>query len=189
MPIEGCATEPLDQDACKAWIDYVLGSGSAPADLGLRAWVLFHCEGGVTWGRLESNTWQLACASFPHLCPIPSETSIQEMRVFSPEVEVLIWRAVHALRGRILRDDPKAVGNDALRPDDESRLLLAGQVIEYRNGFTRVSDGTGAEQVLPVRVTGGSSSAWPRLVVRHYFARDEKTGCVRVVATRLVEVK
>ena len=33
---------------------------------------------------------------------------------------------------------------------DENRLLVSGRVGEFRNGFTRVGDGTGAEQALPL---------------------------------------
>lgn len=81
------------------------------------------------------------------------------------------------------------VNDGPLTPHDEERLLLAGRVREQEDGFTRVDDGTGAEHALPFSVRDQSSSSWPRLRVRHYFARDEQTGCVRVVATRLVEVK
>jgi hypothetical protein len=76
-----------------------------------------------------------------------------------------------------------------LAPDKEERPLLGDRVIEHKDGFTGVGDGTGAEQVLPLRLPQGSMSARPRLVVRHYFASDERTGCIRVAASRLVEVK
>jgi hypothetical protein len=71
----------------------------------------------------------------------------------------------------------------------QDRLLISDLVGEYRNGFTRVGDGTGAEQALPLRVAEGPAHAWPRLRVRHYLERDQATGSIRVVASRLVEVK
>ena len=187
--VAGCQIEPLDHLACKAWLDHALGHAGAPADLGNHAWVLCHSDDGVTWGRRGGEGWHLASTVFPDLCPVPSETGLQEMRVFSPEAEVLIWRTEESLCGRVLRDTSPGDVQEALRPDTEDRLLLSGRVSERRDGFTRVCNGAGAEQILPLRVAEGPSSRWPRLRVRHYFARDDKTGCVRVAATRLVEVR
>jgi CRISPR-associated protein (TIGR03984 family) len=187
--IEGCQIDRIDRAASKAWLDYVLGRGAAPMTLGDSVWLVCHCDDGVTWGRLEGGAWRLGSAAFPDLCPALSEAAIQELRVFSSTVEVLIWRTDHGLRGRVLRDSVPAVNDGPFAPHDEERLLLAGPVGGHRDGFTRVGDGTGAEQALPLRVTEAPSSSWPRLRVRHYFAREERTGCVRVVATRLVEVR
>lgn len=190
MLVVGCQLETLDEVASRSWLDFVLGRGEAPGKLGDRAWLLCHCEDGVTWGRREGDEWHLGSSCFPDLCPAPSESSILEMRVFSPAAEALIWRTEGGFQGRVLRDaepgDAAAPPPD--RPDDEERLLLAGRVGEERRGFTRVGDGSGAEQALPLRVTEGPPSSWPKLRVRHYFARDDRTGSVRVVATRLVEV-
>jgi len=187
--VEGCVVERIDDAACKAWLDHVLGRGAAPAALGEHAWVLCHCDGGVTGGRREHNAWLLGSRVFPDLCPEPSELELQELRIFSTVAEVLIWREEGGLRGRILRDSTDPVKDPSCSPDDENRLLVAGVVRDHRNGFTRVVDGTGAEQALPLDVAEGSAQAWPRLRVRHYFGRDEATGAIRVVASRLVEVK
>ena len=189
MHIKGCQIDLLSPAACKAWLDHVLSRAPAPADIGDPAWLLCHSVDGVTWGRRDGGVWRLASTAFPELCPVPSEIGIQQMRVFSPKAEVLIWRADGGLRGRMLLDEDDDQVEDALRPDNEERLLLSEQVHEERDGFTLVSDGTGAQQVLPPRVPKGDSCRWPRLCVRHYFAREEKTGSVRIVATRLVEVK
>lgn len=187
--IEGCEIERIDGAASKAWLDYVLGRGAAPVALSDPAWVLCHCDDGVTWGRREGTGWLLGSVVFPDLCPQPSELALLELRVFSAVAEVLIWRADDGLRGRSLRDSPTPVKDASCSPHDEDRLLVSGRVGEFRNGFTRVGDGTGAEQALPLRAAEGPAHAWPRLRVRHFFARDEATGSVRVVATRLVEVK
>jgi len=187
--IDGCQIDQIDRAAANAWLDYVLGRGAAPMSLGDSAWLLCHCDDGVTWGRLEGGAWRLGSTVFPDLCPVPSEVVIQELRVFSSATEVLIWRTDEGLRGRVLRDSVPAVTDGPLRPHGEERLLLAGRVGEHKDGFTRVGDGTGAEQALPLRVTEGPSSSWPRFRVRHYFAREERIGCVRVVATRLMEVR
>jgi CRISPR-associated protein (TIGR03984 family) len=187
--IASCQLHQLDEVASRSWLVFVVRGGPAPAALGDRAWLLCHCDDGVTWGRLDGEEWQLGSSCFPDLCPVPSESNVLEMRVFSPAAEVLIWRTENGLCGRMLRDaEPGDAGEQPDRPDDEERLLLASRVGEHREGFTRLGDGSGAEQALRLRVTEGPSSSWPRLRVRHYFARDDRTGCVRVVATRLVEV-
>jgi len=187
--IEGCELERIDGAASKAWLDNVLGRGAAPLELSDPAWVLCHSDDGVTWGKREGTGWLLGSTAFPDLCPQPAELGLQELRVFSAAAEVLIWRVDDGLRGRILRDSVALVGDASCSHHDENRLLVSGRVGEFRTGFTRVGDGTGAEQALPLRVAEGPAHAWPRLRVRHFFVRDEASGSVRVVATRLVEIK
>ncbi|MCZ7664444.1 MAG: CRISPR-associated protein Csx19 [Thermoleophilia bacterium] len=187
--VEGCEIDRIDGAVSKAWLDHVLGRAAAPIALGDPAWLLCHCDDGVTWGRFEGGVWRLGSTVFQDLCPHPSALVLLELRVFSAVAEVLIWRADDGLRGRILRDSAAPMKDVSCLPHDEERLLVSGRAGEHQNGFTRVGDGTGAEQALPFRVTEGSAHSWPRLRVRHYFARDNESGSVRVVATRLVEVK
>lgn len=184
--IQGCELEPIDGAQSVVWLDYVLGRGAAPALLDASAWLLCHCDDGVTWGRLEASTWLLGSTVFPDLCPQPSALVLQELRIFSAGIEIMLWRTEQGLRGRALRDSP--VEDVSCSPHDDQRLLLAGRVAEHKDGFTRVGNGSGAEQALPLRVVEGPSQSWPRLHVRHYFERDEATGSVRVAVTRLVEV-
>jgi CRISPR-associated protein (TIGR03984 family) len=186
--VVGCEWEPIQHPACEAWLDQVTGRRPADPSPGEVAWALCHAHDGVTWGRLAGGTWRLASSVFPELCPVPSVRTLLEMRVFSPLLEVLIWRTEDGLRGRILRDVARDGHEGPLAPADEEWLLLAGHLIEHREGFTRVGDGTGAEQVLPMPPGERGTPAWPRLRVRHYFTSDETTGCVRVAVTRLVEV-
>ena len=188
--VEGCQIDRLDGPSCRAWLDHVSGRSAAPVPelIEPSTWLLSHCDDGVTWGMVEGSGWRLGSMAFPDLCPPPSAATLQELRVFSRKVEILIWRGAAGLSGRILRESPSLVDGHPCAPHDERRLLLAGRVGEYRDGFTRVGDGTGAEQALPLRVTEGPSHSWPRLRVRHYFARDAETGGVRVAVTRLVEV-
>lgn len=188
--VERCQIDRLDGASCRAWLDHVLDRSEALVSelIDPPAWLLCHCDDGVTWGLVEGGRWRLGSMVFPDLCPPPSATTLQELRIFSRKGEILIWRDGIELSGRILRESPSPVDDDPCAPDDDERILLAGRVGERRDGFTRVSDGTGAEQALPLRVTEGSSHSWPRLRVRHYFARDAETGGVRVAATRLIEV-
>jgi CRISPR-associated protein (TIGR03984 family) len=160
----------------------------APQVLSEPAWLLAHCDSGVTWGYLKDSRWQLGSNAFPDLCPVPDPETIFEARIFSRSGEILLWRTLLGFSGRFLTDLPAMDVDDPARPDDESRLLLAGRLIERRNNFTRVGNGAGAEQVLPLQIVD-RPNPWPRLVVRHYFVRDPETGVVSVAATRLVEVR
>ena len=188
MRITGCQLAPLDDVASRRWLDFVLGRGIAPFSLGDRAWLLCHCDDGVTWGRREGDEWRLGSTYFPHLCPVPSEDNIQELRAFSPVAEVLIWRVGHGFSGRTVHDAEPGSGEEQPdRPGEEQRVLLGARICERRGGFTRVAEGTGAEQIVPLDLQEGPASSWPRLRVRHYFARDDRTGCVRVVMTRLTD--
>jgi CRISPR-associated protein (TIGR03984 family) len=187
IDIAGCDIVALEGEACRAWLIWVLG-GDAPAQAPPDAWLLCHCDSGVTWGRFESRAWRLGSEAFPDLCPTPEAARIQEMRIFSPTAETLLWRDGNGLRGRILSDKPESfLSDDPLRPDDEHRILISGSVSVSRYGSTHVRSGAGLEQAIPFEIAEGR--AWPKLHVRHYFSQDPENGCVRVAATRLVEVR
>ena len=91
MKIEGCEIEGIDGAGCTAWLDHVLDRGAVPTALGEPAWLLCHCDDGVTWGRFDGGGWRLGSAVFPDLCPRPSALVLQELRVFSASTEVSIW--------------------------------------------------------------------------------------------------
>ncbi len=186
--IVGGTIELLDEKLARAWLDWIGGSQAAPRTIAKPAWLLAHCESGVTWGRFQDERWHLGSEAFPDLCPRPAQATLLEIRIFSQPEEILIWKTGTSLHGRILRDAASINHDDPCRPENESRLLLAGRVIDNSDGFSRVGNGIGAEQALPLAVAE-PPDPWPRLVVRHYFARDERTGAVRVIATRLVEIR
>lgn len=50
--LEGCHIAPLDQEGCRAVLEWVAG-GVKPAECGDVDWLLAHCRDGVTWGRFE----------------------------------------------------------------------------------------------------------------------------------------
>jgi hypothetical protein len=118
--VDGYVVEQLDRAASKAWLDHVLGRGAAPSALGEPAWVLCHCDDGVTWGRREGSGWLLGSTVFPDLCPQPSELGLQELRIFSSVAEVLIWREESGLRGRILRDSTDPLKDRSCSPHDRT---------------------------------------------------------------------
>ncbi len=183
LVIDGCEVASLDANCCSEWIEKLLGQKPCgPA--GGPQWAIAHCEDGVTWGSLVGEGWRLGSAAFPDLCPRPAPEKLLELRIFSEEEEVLIWRVPgrrDLLAGRLVRDDPGSPGD--LPPAEECRPLLGNKLLAQAEGFARVADGSGVEQVLPVT----SLDPRPRLRVRHYFAAND-AGVARVALSRLVEV-
>jgi CRISPR-associated protein (TIGR03984 family) len=147
----------------------------------------------VTWGRyeLEQGRWRLSSEVRPELSPKISHGRLQQLRLFGPSAEVLIWRDGDGLRGRLLVEDGGSGGcHEALRPTEESRILLGDYVVEkLPDEFTHVGDRAGLQHVLPLAVTNEElQRRQARLKVRHYWEEDPETGAVRIAATRLVAV-
>ncbi|SHF33579.1 CRISPR-associated protein, TIGR03984 family [Desulfacinum infernum DSM 9756] len=190
--IQGCALEPLDQEACKQVLDWIVGGRSSyPADDGF-TWLLAHCRDGVTWGRRDGAGWRLSSRPFPDLCPAVLPTNLLELRLFGKQGEILIWRIEEGFRGRRLVDAPNPDETSPARPDEEVRILLGDRLVEGpRDGFSRVATAAGTQQAVALECTDTDfkGGRWPlRLRVRHYFDQDPETGAVRVTATRLVDV-
>ncbi|MGC8794096.1 MAG: type III-D CRISPR-associated protein Csx19 [Bryobacteraceae bacterium] len=190
--LAGASFQALDRDACERLLKWLRGEGSAPErtpeDL---RWALAHSDDGVTWGRYERDRsrWLLSSQAAPRLSPSVRRDWLQQLRLFGPSAEVLMWRDGDALRGRVMRDDGRAIV-EALRPSEESRILVGEYVVgELPDGFTHVGDRAGLQQVLPLAVTKEDlQRRQARLKVRHYWQEDPETGAVRIAATRLVDV-
>lgn len=192
--IEGCTIETLDNVACQAYVNWVIDSVAPGENLKDIMWLLAHCHDGVTWGRFDNiiNDWLLSSTPFPKLCPRISESNLLEIRLFGLEREILIWRTESGFSARSMVDKPGQKQNDPCRPDDEIRILLGDQVLETtKDGFTRVRTKSGMEQAIPLEYADKdcTDGHWPfHLKMRHYFEEDQKTGVVRVAASRLVNV-
>jgi len=195
----GCVIQPLDAEACERYLAWLLGeqTGAIPDDNIGAVWALGHCDDGVTWGRydLGVSCWRFGNRFFADVSPAIRRESLQELRIFGANTEVLIWRTETRFRGRALLDnDPPADRNntsDPLRPSDESRILRGDRVSATAElGFSRITDRAGAEQVIPISVTDLQlQERLVRVVVRHYYEQDCESGAVRIFATRLVELK
>ncbi len=196
--VAGYEVGPLDEAVCDGYLAWLLGEqGAAPpshaTDL---AWMLAHSDDGVTWGRCDQDakTWILGHETAPEVSPPVRRETLQELRLFGDSAEVLIWRGEEGWRGRVLRDtEPPTDRSDEsnpLRPSDEHRILRGDHVVATcERGFTRVSDRTGAEQVLPIVVSrNGLQARRARIHVRHYWEQDVVNGAVRIAATRLVKL-
>jgi CRISPR-associated protein (TIGR03984 family) len=195
--IASCTIASIDEAGCKQIVAWLLSdSNAAPEHLGSGlAWVLAHSDDGVTWGRFDEDAgrWHLGHDAFPDVSPPIRAQALQELRVFGNEGEVLIWRAEEGLRGRLIKDAGPAGPRDEtdpLRPSEEFRILRGDRVHgDAAGGFTRVTDATGAEQVLPIKLDEARiRQRNVRLHVRHYWVQDADDGTVRVAVTRLVKL-
>ena len=195
--IAGCDIATIDRAVCEQVVAWLLGKrGSAPDDLGAGfAWVLAHSDDGVTWGRcdVEAGRWRLGHDAVPEVSPPIRPEALQELRLFGDGGEVLIWRSDEGLHGRILEDakgDSPRDESDPLRPSDELRIVRGDRIrADAGGGFTRVTDGTGAEQVLPVALDAAQLRQHKvRLHVRHYWAQNADDGTVRIAVSRLVKL-
>lgn len=190
--IARCCIRPLEDADCRRYLDWLTGSGDKPDGADGVAWALAHLDDGVTWARLERETgaWASGHDVDPDVSPAIRAETLQELRLFGADREVLVWRTPAGLRGREVTES--ASNQEAVpTPFDERRVLRGNQVRKvFEQGFTCVADGAGAQQVLPMRVTDQQlRSQNVRLVVRHYFERDDQSGAVRVALTRLVALQ
>ena len=206
--LHGATITAVESSEATRWIAWVLGTGPMPRDDASSeelCWLLAHCLDGVTWGRRDGQepqqSWRLGSSVFPDLCPPVSNDNLLELRLFGPHGELLLWRDGRenppGFRGRWLfdvGDKSPCDKDDPGRPHPEDRILLGHQRLGARGGFTRVGDGTGREQAVPLECqeadfgTKDQRRMPLRLRVWHYFETDEETGAVRVAATRLAHV-
>jgi CRISPR-associated protein (TIGR03984 family) len=195
--IAGCRIAPINREDCEQVVAWLLGKrGSAPEDLGAGfAWVLAHSDDGVTWGRFdgEAGRWRLGHDAVPDVSPPIRPEALQELRLFGDGGEVMIWRSDEGLRGRLLEDakgDSPRDEADPLRPSEELRIVRGDRIrADAGGGFTRVTDATGAEQVLPIALDDAHLRQHKvRLHVRHYWAQNAEDGTVRIAVTRLLKL-
>ncbi len=189
----GCEITSLKENSCLEIVKWVKGHERPQEMKDNFKWVLIHCTDGVIWGYYD-KVWYISSSSqaFQERCPQFVEDNLVELRIFGRDTEILIWRNEGTIAGRLLRDVDTESIDSFLRPAEEDRILLGDRLLEGpRNGFSCVGTATGQEQVVPVECSHEDfeEGQWPlRLKVRHYFEQDEKTGIVRVAASRLVEL-
>jgi len=187
---EGCAITALIHTDCESWLGWLLGAAPQPARSASMRWALAHCDGGVTWARRDQGgQWRLSSTAF-ELSPVVRSETLQQLRIFGPECEVLIWRDEQEFAGRLLEERVSDSTAADLEPYEERYVLLGDRVAEQRDGFTRLISAAGHEQAVPRELEGAfDAGVCPlRLVIRH-FLRAEPNGAVRVVASRLADLE
>jgi CRISPR-associated protein (TIGR03984 family) len=193
-PPTGCSIRPLDPAECAQWLAAVAAAGPAAQGGDDLVWLLGHCDDGVLWGRREGARWRLSSGPFPEVSPVLGPRNVQQLRLFGPLREILLWKG-DGLHGRELADAGTTAADDPLRPEDENYLLLGDRLqTPPRDGFALVADARGCRQAVPLvcqdtQFGDAQRRRWPlRLHVRHYFSADPQSGLVRVGASRLVHL-
>jgi len=151
--------------------------------------LLAHADDGVIWGRMDEEQLILSGKAFPDVSPSLRAITLQQVRLFGPSAELLVWRdGDGAWHGRLLDDD----GMDAQGwYFDESQLQWGDhQEGKEARGFTLVADGQeGLRHAVPLpaaRIPFGKNGYHPlRLGIRHYLERDEDDGMLTVSQSRL----
>lgn len=197
----GADVHPIAADTCAALLAWLRTDGPAPAlpceQLSPLSWALAHCDDGVTWGWYDKTAqqWRLSHDVASHISPAVTATNLQELRLFGPSGEVLIFRSEDRLAGRALVEAPLTESDSPYAPlpgpdKTEARVLRGDRVVQSYDRFTHIADAAGAEQVIPIQVTATGSLRQNRvqLLLRHYCQVDEGTGAARVAATRLVDL-
>jgi len=98
--------------------------------------------------------------------------TLQQVRVFGPSGELLVWRAADGFAARLIADGPQPLPEDQALPDMPYLLWGLGSVIETHDGFSLVRDKQGQRHAAPVEVTSLHNTNRLVLVVRHYLDYD-----------------
>jgi len=160
-------------------------------DYGLTT-MLAHADDGVIWGRIEQGRLLTSRDAFPeeNVSPVLRALTLQQVRLFSPEAELLLWRANGGWQARLIVDG----AGEAVEFFDEWQILWGTRCEAIQEGFTLVADGALEHRHAPPVGLSDSSFASDenrrplRLQVRHYLETDPDSGLVRVALSRLVRV-
>jgi CRISPR-associated protein (TIGR03984 family) len=187
-------------EECRPYLSWIAGEGPAPADGSRYRWLLAHSDSGVTWGVNREGHWALSIGRFAGVSPLTAAAAfgerLQQLRLFSPIQELLIWRTDGGPLGRVLADSTTAA-DAVFRPLDGEQVLIGDRLLAGPvDGFTLVGDATGSRHAVPVSGLtnesfrdGARNPYWPlRLKLRQYLEQDSASGAVRIAAARLIDV-
>ena len=174
-------------------------------------WLLAHADDGINWGYLDtqgnlrlSRTALEAqrqadrdhaqthpdIATALQVCPVLRVETLQQVRMFSAEAELLLWRdGNNAFHARVLQEPVPVEEADWLEAFDEPWMLWGTHGLPLPYGFTLWRDGAqGLLHAVPCTMQSGKDAQTrpPRLLVRHYLAKKEVFA--RVVMSRLVAI-
>ncbi len=161
-------------------------------------WLLAHADDGVIWGRVDNGQFVTSHDAAQNdneaetVCPSLRLTTLQQARLFSQNAELLLWRdGDNAWHARLLREAKAGETPTFASGFDEPQILWGTDCRPLPYSFTLMTDGAqGMRHAVPLAISGTfKEEKRPlRLVVRHYIGEDA-SGFVRIVASRLVELK
>lgn len=154
------------------------------------AWLLGFADDGLVWGRLGADRVETPPDAGLAVGAILRAETLWRAHLFGPAGELRVWREGAAHRCKWIFEE----ADEAAPYHDEPRLLV-GQ--DAAVGADLPSGTTEAGSVFSqVRGTAGELHAPPltpdevrgaaRLLVRHFLSPDERSGMLRVHASRIV---
>ena len=159
-----------------AWLENLKSAAGAPE----YAFLLAHMDDGVVWGRFKDNDLLLSGDAFADQLPVELEAeTLQSLRLFGQDGELLIWRTVPmSFLGRLLLD----AENEDIEQITE-RQLLWGEHADENDGFTLLVEGEqGFLHAPPIVLQSGQRAC---IVVRNFIDYDEDCQAT-IAASRLV---
>mgnify|MGYP000051418742 CR=1 FL=1 len=144
-------------------------------------WLLAHADDGVIWGEVRDGRLHLSCDVFPSISPPLRAITLQQVRLFGPEAELLLWKDENGWRARIIQDRS---GND--EGYDETYLLWGTTIEKWQDGFALLREGREGLRHAPPLPENVHLPV--RLRVRHYLAYDPD-GQACVAYSRLVALE
>lgn len=156
------------------------------------ATLLAHADDGVIWGKVDNSQLKLSGDMFPQVSPPLRVITLQQVRLFSPQAELHLWRDEQGWQARLVQDEPGAES----RYYDEAQILWGNfHQPESTADFTLVADGEmGHRHAVPLGTSEAQFFRNPhpyrplRLRVRHYLSHDDESGLLRVTLSRLVDL-
>ncbi len=153
---------------------------------GLR-WLLAHADDGVIWGEFRPDGLHTSSDAFPHISPSLRVETLQQMRLFGPLSELLIWRDGSFWQARLIKDE---VG-EPHEYFDEAYLLWGNNAEQKKDGFVLLREGKeGLRHAPPLNYEGplpANLKDCTFIKVRHYLAYDEDDQAY-IAYSRLVSI-
>lgn len=176
-PIHGAKLDSLDGELCTRWLDWLLNKGHvAPENSTGVKWAVAQWDRAFAWAVLTGEQWTWGEGE-----PLDCGALI-EMRVFGPEIEVLIWRTETTMCGRALENGP--FGHLDTTPLISPRYNI--QLDRVPNPPPR--DVRPADGFVVRSSSGGNITVTPpgkEIIVCHYLSECPSTGVLRIALTRM----
>lgn len=150
-------------------------------------YLLAHADDGVIWGRISSEGELYTSHDVaPNYSPPLHVDTIQQIRLFSTQAQLLLWRdGEKRWQARLLSDTLETSNPQFCHHYDELQMLWGTSASKLDLGFTLLTEGIqGMQHAVPLTLPATLDVRMQlRLRVRHYLATD---AFARVVVSRLV---
>ena len=197
LQLEGADLTVLAPPEAENAVAWLLMTSSRPSAIpeGL-CWAVAQAADTFVWGVLVGEIWKWATQDADRDVRPPQANTLMEVRAFSPESELLLWRTEASFAGRILRDAiPCNEAGQNLSPQfaftpldrrsyflpirDEDGTVMGKISATADPDFLMRQEGNGRTTVTPI----GSG-----VLLRNYLERCQDTGMLRIAATRFFSI-